>query len=55
MEVTDSNLQSLAGYLEQTLSPDASVRKAGNFTLNEAYIVDILVCKCVLLKRCVIM
>ncbi|XP_052087731.1 exportin-2-like isoform X2 [Mytilus californianus] len=28
MEVTDSNLQSLAGYLEQTLSPDASVRKA---------------------------
>ena len=32
MEVTDANLQSLAGYLEQTLSPDAAVRRAGKPT-----------------------
>jgi hypothetical protein len=29
MEVTDANLQTLAGYLEQTLSPDAGIRRAG--------------------------
>lgn len=32
MEVTDANLQTLAGYLEQTLSPDAGTRRAGKFT-----------------------
>lgn len=29
MEVTDANLQTLAGYLEQTLSPDAGIRRTG--------------------------
>ncbi|PVD23451.1 hypothetical protein C0Q70_16723 [Pomacea canaliculata] len=27
MEITDSNLQALAGYLQQTLSPEAQIRK----------------------------
>jgi len=30
MEVNDGNLQTLAGYLEQTLSLDPSHRRAGN-------------------------
>ena len=29
MEVSDANLQTLAGYLQQTLSPDVAVRKQG--------------------------
>lgn len=31
MEVTDANLQLLAGYLQQTLSADPNVRRPGEF------------------------
>lgn len=33
MEVSDANLQALAGYLQQTLSPDISVRKQGTLIM----------------------
>lgn len=29
MEVTESNLQTLAGYLQKTLSPDPTERRGG--------------------------
>lgn len=29
MEVTEANLQTLASYLQQTLSPEAKIRRAG--------------------------
>ena len=31
MELNEGNLQALAGYLQQTLSPDPSVRRAGKY------------------------
>jgi hypothetical protein len=30
MEINEANLQGLAGYIAQTLSPDPTVRKPGN-------------------------
>ena len=34
MEVSDANLQTLAGYLQQTLSPDVAVRKQGRIFIH---------------------
>lgn len=31
MEINDVNLKQLAGYLQQTLNPDTSIRRPGNY------------------------
>ena len=31
MEITDGNLQTLAGYLEKTMAPEPDIRKPGTF------------------------
>ena len=41
MEVTDANLQQLAGYLEKTLLPDVTERRGGMYFIM-AEIYDIL-------------
>ena len=33
MEITDGNLQTLAGYLEKTMAPEPDIRKPGTFFL----------------------
>ena len=38
MEVTDANLQALAGYLEKTLTPDPTERKGGLWFIYLFYI-----------------
>jgi len=46
MEVTDANLQLLAGYLQQTLSADPNVRRPCKYMREHAY-----ACECVCEKK----
>lgn len=35
MEISDENLRILSGYLQQTLSPDAEIRRPGKKTATQ--------------------